>query len=116
MNTLHSYISDYGAAVFLYMLGLLFAVVIAYQMVQGQPINQVATGYIGLVIGYAINSHGISQGVSQTNDTVNKTAQAQAPLLQAQEARTVAGENATAVNSGRLDVLEQEHQQPKGGA
>jgi len=76
MSTLHSYITDYGAAVFLYMIGFLFAVVIAVQMVTGQTTNTIATGYIGLVIGYAINAHGVSQGVNTTNDTVAKTAAA----------------------------------------
>ena len=76
------------------------------------PINQVATGYIGLVIGYAINSHGVTQGVNTTNDTVSKTAIAQAPLMAVQEARTVATETQTAANSTRLDALESETKQP----
>src|SRR5947209_6261137 len=114
MTTLHNYITDYGAAIFLYMLGFLFAVVVAYQMTQNQPINQIATGYIGLVIGYAINSHGVTQGVANTNDTVNKTAIAQLPLLSKEEARTTANESTIAANSGRLDALEQQQPPQKG--
>lgn len=92
MQTLHNYITDYGAAVFLYTLGFLFAIVVAVEMIYGQPTNTIATGYIGLVVGYAINSHGISQGVNQTNDTVTKVAVAQLPLTQETEAKAAASD------------------------
>lgn len=99
-------IQNYGASAYLYLIGLLFAGVIAFEMLTGQPVNQLATGYIGLVIGYAINSHGITQGVNTTNDTVAKTAIAQQPLIALQEKRTAASEAEIASNTDRLDVLE----------
>lgn len=106
MKQLHAYITDYGAAVYLYMLGFLFAVVVAVEMIYNLPTNTIATGYIGLVVGYAINSHGISQGVNQTNDTVAKTAVAQEPLMAAQETRTVANEAIASSNTSRITDLE----------
>lgn len=107
MQKIHDYITDYGAAVFLYMLGFLFSIVVAVQMIYGQPTNTIATGYIGLVVGYAINSHGISQGVTQTNDTVAKVAVAQFPLTQESAARATAGEEVSAANSARITSLEE---------
>lgn len=88
MNKVSHYIQDRGAQLYLYTMGLVFTAVVAIQIVRNEPLSTAATGYIGLVVGYAINSHGVSQGVSSTNDTVAKTAIAQQPLTQASVAST----------------------------
>ena len=74
--------SKSSAIIFLYGIGFLFALVIAYQIVinvNGSP-NSLAVGIVNIIIGYVINSVGVQHGVSVTNDTVAKTAIAQYPL------------------------------------
>lgn len=70
------------ATLFLYTVALVFTVVVGYQLVfQPQsPPSIIATSYITLIIGYAVNAIGVQHGVSSTNDTVEKVALAQYPL------------------------------------
>lgn len=69
-------LNKYGASVFLYAIGLLFASVIAYQVVVGQVINVDAYYFVSLIVLQAVHQGGVNQGVTTTNDTVAKTAAA----------------------------------------
>jgi hypothetical protein len=67
---------DTVPALFMYAVGLLFAIVIAYQTLQGQSISIYAVSILSGVILYASNSSGVQHGVNVTNDIVSKTAAA----------------------------------------
>lgn len=75
MQKMNTFAQEYSAQLFLYIIGIVFACVIAIEVVQGIATpNPIATGYVALVVGYAINSHGFQQGVNNTNDTTKKVA------------------------------------------
>jgi len=69
-------LNKYAGGIFLYLIGALFAGVIAYQIVVGQTINVDAYYFVSLIVLQAVHQGGVSQGVTTTNDTVAKTAAA----------------------------------------
>jgi hypothetical protein len=89
-----NFFNQYGGQIYLYLLGIIFAGVIAYQIIKGIAPNPYALGYLAVGVSLASHSSGVQQGVAQTNDTVNKTAVAQFPLtpagIQAQETKDAA--------------------------
>lgn len=68
------------SSIFLYLIALIFALVLAIQSLKGQTPSVVSIGFVTTILGYAINSQGVQHGVTSTNDTVAKTAIAQYPL------------------------------------
>jgi len=101
-----------GSELFLYFIGVTFSGVIAWQIFTGVIPSALAIGYLAGVIAYAVNSHGVKQGVDTTNSTVAKTAIAQQPLNAAQEARTASNEVTIADTSARLNALESKKEPP----
>ena len=73
-------LSKSAALIFLYIIGLTFTFVVAYQMIYNLPLNPFALGIVGALAGNLQGSVSTQHGVNVTNDTVAKTASAQYPL------------------------------------
>lgn len=69
-----------GATIFIYIVGLLFAAVVAYQIILHQQIDAIALSILYGVITTAVNAAGTKAGVDHTNNTVEHVAIAQYPL------------------------------------
>ena len=79
------------SSIFIYGLGLIFAGVIAFQLINGHDPSTIAVGFVTTVVGQAIMAKGTQHGVDVTNDTVSKVAVAQGPA-NAENARRSAAE------------------------
>lgn len=100
MNIMQTF-SKGGAPAFLYGIGIVFACVLAYQMVIGRTLDNTAIQFLWGVLGFAINNQGVASGVAHTNDTVAKVASVQLPVVQlAAEAAVNAATTTTVETKG----------------
>ena len=77
MNLFQSAIKA-GPALYLYGVGLVFASVLAYQMVTRQPLDPTALALVYGISGFGINQAGVQHGVNVTNEFQSQ-ARCQAP-------------------------------------
>jgi hypothetical protein len=71
-----TWLSQNGGQIVIYLVSLLMAVVLAYQMIKGIPLNDIAITVTFAALGITGYSNGVQKGVDSTNSTVQKVAAA----------------------------------------